>query len=285
MRTQTTVVAGDGHLHFYPDYQVETALECLAGNLTRLAQSAAGAAAAPELVRVGLLTESRDLNFFERLRDGSALSQAGPWKAAPGPEANVLRLTRQDGLRLFLFAGRQIVTCEKIEILGLIMNQIIPDGLPAGETIRRISAGGGLPAIPWAPGKWFFRRGKLVEFLIRQSSADSLLIGDSSLRPIGWPRPRLMRLAGRRGLTVIPGSDPLPFPGEERLMGTYGFIYEGEFAADRPATALRHILFNAPAIRPAGRRGRLWPTVLRLGRNLAAQRGRMPPGASAHPPT
>ena len=43
----------------------------------------------------------------------------------------------------------------------------------------------------------------------------------TSLRSLGWPAPRLYRAARRAGRPLLAGSDPLPFPGEEDLAGSY----------------------------------------------------------------
>jgi hypothetical protein len=161
-----------------------------------------------------------------------------------------------------LVAGRQIVTRERLEILALAMRAAIPDGLPAGDVIRRIIAAGGIPVLAWSPGKWLFGRGQPARDLV--ASDRRLSLGDTPLRPALWPEPRLMQLARARGAAVLPGSDPLPFAGEERYAGTYGFIYRGAFDADRPAAFLARLPAEPAAIVPAGARCGAWAVARRL---------------------
>ncbi len=122
------------------------------------------------------------------------------------------------------------------------MRATIPDGLPAVEVIRRVIEAGGIPVLAWSPGKWLFARGRLVRDLIASDQGRILRLGDTTLRPTLWPAPRLMKLAHERGMTVIPGSDPLPLAGEERYAGTYGFIYQGAFDASQPAASIGRML-------------------------------------------
>ena len=83
-----------------------------------------------------------------------------------------------------------------------------------------------------------------------------------------------MQLARERGLTVIPGSDPLPFAGEERYAGTYGFIYQGAFDVSHPAASIGRMLAGpAAAITAAGARCGAWAVARRLTRLRKARRG------------
>jgi hypothetical protein len=82
-----------------------------------------------------------------------------------------------------------------------------------------------------------------------------LLIGDSALRPLGWGEPEIMRWARTSNIAVLPGSDPLPLPGDEKYAGCYGFIYQGSFNTAKPLTSMKEIIANSPAaILPAGKR-------------------------------
>ena len=76
------------------------------------------------------------------------------------------------------------------------------------------------------------------------------LVGDSALRPPFWPEP-LFRLAGRLGLRLAYGSDPLPGAGNARRAGMYATLVD---AAPTPScAALLRALREAP-MRPCGRR-------------------------------
>jgi hypothetical protein len=63
--------------------------------------------------------------------------------------------------------------------------------------------------------------------------------------------------AERARIRIVPGSDPLPLPGEEQRIGAYGFTVEAALPADRPAAALLALLAGAAALVPYGRRERL----------------------------
>ena len=144
----------------------------------------------------------------------------------------------------------------------------IPDGLSVEETLAAIRSAGGVPALNWAPGKWFFRRGKTVRRLILDAAPGDFIVCDTSLRPTVWPTPRSMRLARARGLRMTAGSDPLPFPGEERQLGRYAAVYGGVLDPECPVASLRRMLTDeGTAIQVAGDRGGLLETAVRLKRN------------------
>ncbi|MCA1809521.1 MAG: hypothetical protein LC725_08750 [Lentisphaerae bacterium] len=164
---------------------------------------------------------------------------------------------------VFLVLGRQLVAAERIEVLGLACTAELSDGLPARDLLHGVRQAGGVPVLPWAPGKWLGARGRLVAELVAAGQPGPLLVGDTTLRPAGWPSPGLARAC----LPCVPGSDPLPLPGEERWLGAYGFCYRAEFDAGCPVTELRRILSQpSPLLEPVGRRGSLAVTIQRLAR-------------------
>ena len=114
---------------------------------------------------------------------------------------------------LLIVSGFQIITAEKIEVLSLATQEIIPDGLPISETIERVQKAGGKVVLPWSPGKWLGKRGKIVNSLLHAEPRGEILF--SSLKG-----PLLKRS------NVFAGSDPLPMKGEESLVGKFGI--EGE---------------------------------------------------------
>jgi len=144
----------------------------------------------------------------------------------------------------------------------------VPDGLPAAEVIRRVLAAGGIPVLAWAPGKWWFQRGRVVAELLRCFPPEQVLLGDTSLRPLGWGEPCRMRAARRQGYGMVAGSDPLPFVGDDRHMGTYGTLLPGDLDLRRPVTSARDALRQSRAgVRLLGRRGDPVTVARRLWRN------------------
>ena len=172
----------------------------------------------------------------------------------------------------WILAGRQVVTRERLEVLALTTDADIADGQPIGDVFSRIRDTGGVPVLSWAPGKWFFKRGAIVARLIDQEEPGSFLLGDTSLRPTVWPEPAPMRGAKGLGFSVVAGSDPLPFPGEEKYAGTYATTAEGVFDAARPVSSMRVIL-RGRGLRVVGNRCGPMEVFGRLRQNSKVRRG------------
>jgi hypothetical protein len=245
-------VVADTHVHLYPCYDLGSALSSLAGNLARIP---AGAHAA-------FLAERRDCRAFAALREGTGLPPRPGVAVGALPEPGSLLLTGGDGVPVYLFAGRQLVTAERIEVLALLLTDAPPEGLDAGRTIEAILAAGGVPVLGWSPGKWWGGRGRCARGLLERFG-DSLLLGDTALRPSAAPEPPLMREARRHGSGVIAGTDPLPFPGEERLLGSYASVFEGTIDPQRPVESARRLLRLAAARATTAGSRSSWPAAAR----------------------
>lgn len=269
MNNTPVIVAADGHVHIYPVYDITALFRHLIQNLDRLA-GAAGFAESKTInnrfLKLAFLAEGLRHDFFRRLQNqDKAIVGNGLEIMNESDPICVMAGIRGVG-RVCLVAGRQIVTRERLEILGLAMRAKIPDGLSTADAIRRVVEAGGIPVMAWSPGKWLFARGRLVRNLIASDQGRVLRLGDTTLRPTLWPEPRLMKLARERGMMVIPGSDPLPFAGEERYAGTYGFVYQGAFDVEHPAASIRQILTGPGVITPVGERCNPWAIAWRLKR-------------------
>jgi len=255
MNNTPTIVAADGHVHLYPAYDIKALFRSLIQNLDRLADIAGFAASGiigNSTHKLAFLAESREHDFFSRLQDQDKAIVANGLEITNAPDPVCVTVGFRGIGQVCLVAGRQIVTRERLEILALAMRAKIPDGLPARDVIQKVVEAGGIPVLAWSPGKWLFARGRLARDLIANDQGQSLCLGDTTLRPTLWPEPRLMRRARARGMAVIPGSDPLPFAGEERYAGTYGFIYQGAFDVERPAASISRMLAGPPAASSAG---------------------------------
>lgn len=260
-------LTADTHVHIYPHYDTKLALHTLRTNLSQFDRKA---------TCLAFLAERSDCNFFADFEKNST--------QVLGTEAEVLYLENALYIRergypdLYIFPGRQVITRERIEILSLTIDTQIPEGLAASEVVERIGRENGVPVLSWAPGKWFFKRKRVVQALLDASQPGSLLVGDTTLRPTCWLRPLLMRQAARKGLAVIGGSDPLPFAGEEEIMGRYGIQFDCDLDSANPAGSIRSVL-TRPGWQPSlrGRRGNLLSTLRRLfNNNRAKKRERMP---------
>ena len=226
----------DTHVHLYPFFDLTAALR---GALQRLG------ALAPGLPRAIFLTERSDCHFFrdmyERLTadasNGASASFENFQFARAGENALV---ATTGGEKLFIIAGRQIATVERLEVHSLAVDVEIPDGLPLADAIARVCDAGGVPVIPWGVGKWLGARGRLVRDALEKNA--DVLAGDSSMRPTPWPEPCFRSAA----LRVIAGTDPLPVRGEEQQIGRYATIFDGDLDGCDSAASVRNALRRVP---------------------------------------
>ncbi len=248
----------DAHVHLHPCFSLAEFLDGAAVNFTAVAARrgrarpsprTAGAPTPPDAspaagspTGVLLLAEGVGEGALARLE--RAVEEGGPpgWRLSALSEAGSLAAEREDGVRLTLVAGRQAVTAEGLEVLALACGAAIPDGEPLAATLAAARAAGALPVVPWGAGKWWLGRGRrVVEAIEREDPADFFL-GDNGGRPRLAPRPALFERAERRGIRVLPGSDPLPFPRHARRAGSSGFLLARRLDAERPGASLKHAL-------------------------------------------
>lgn len=213
-------LAIDAHVHLHDP---ESAVAVLRGAGERLVDGGA------DRTGVAMLAERAGFDVFERLRPRLL--------ATSEPEALWLDGTR----RLLVLAGRQIVSSEGLEILGLATMARIEDGAPAADIVARLDAEDALVVLPWGVGKWLGRRGRIVDELLAAAKPGRLFLGDNGGRPGFWPVPRF---AGRR---LLSGSDPLPLPGSSVSIGRSGSLVRGELAMEAPSASLKRILRDGGA--------------------------------------
>mgnify|MGYP006350198339 CR=1 FL=1 len=211
-----------------------------------------------------LLTEAKFLDFFSVIREQArqrtgSLPSSWTVQATVEPESLLLRHESQPGARLFVVAGRQLVTSERLEVLALATTAKIGDGKPLADTVNEVREAGGLAVLPWGAGKWLGKRGGIVSDFLQNASIKSLFVGDNGGRPKFWPRPAPFDLAAGRGIRLLPGSDPLPLPGEEYRVGSYGGAVAGTCSDDKPAADLKDLLIDgSQRITPYGQRQGAW---------------------------
>lgn len=276
----------DAHVHCHPGFDRGTFLDAAAANLAR----GAAEVGLPGAARCLLLAERSGERWFEALAMGGAAG-AGGWTIEPTeePEALLARSDRSGGDLLVLVAGRQMAAREGIEALALgtlAGDRELRDGLPLDESLARAAARGALAVLPWGFGKWWGGRGRRVEEAMDSFEGMApLYLGDSAARPRGAPRPRLFREAARRGLAVLPGTDPLPFPSEIGRAGSYGAGLAGSFDLARPLASLRALLARPAGLRAFGRRAGWGDFALAQARMQLLRRrpGRRPRHPPKHP--
>jgi hypothetical protein len=256
----------DSHIHIYPCYSLNRAFSTLVDRFNAVDAQA---------IKIACLTERYDCDYFKELSEGRNGDLESGFAVHHEPNGNFLRITRaSDGTEFSLLPGRQVVAQERVEVIGLNHAQHIADGTPAKKIVDTILDNGGTPMLAWSPGKWFSTRGKVILMLLQDYSysRNDLLIGDTSLRPLGWLKPFIMRDAEAMGYKVIAGSDPLPFAGEEDSFGTYISTTSGSFEQLTPPEIL-HRIVSDPAIKLSSRGNRSNPVAFarRLHKNAASK--------------
>jgi len=237
---QQTVIICDPHVHIYDCFDLGAILDSAFANFSAAAQANDVA----QFSAVIMLSETWTDNRFEQL---SAAAEAGDtldtnWSFAKTDEAESLLATRDDGSRVLIIAGRQIVTLENLEIHALATRFKCPDGEPAANIIAQANEAESLVVAPWGFGKWWGKRGKLLNGLMDQWSTEQLLLGDNSGRPWFLPKPEQFSRAITEHRRILPGSDPLPFPGEEKRVGSVGCMLSCHLDLKKPAAGIRALL-------------------------------------------
>jgi len=207
-------IIADTHVHLYSEHDTDRCLRSIFAGLCRLA-----ARNAPAAHLVAFLTEREGSHAYRELRDAGRTPGGIP--VEPGGNEHVLRVCMDDERPLLLYAGRQIVSAERVEVLALTADLDLPDGAATREVVDAVIASGAVPVLPWSPGKWMGARGEIVRVLVG-AYAEKLCVGDLTIRSEWLAEPGAMKLARDVGCSVLCGSDPLPFRGEEGRMARYG---------------------------------------------------------------
>ncbi len=256
----------DAHVHIYPFYDVPRLLLAALNQMPRIA---------PTDLRILCLAERADCSFFQALAQDEIRLPGDIWRIVAWDPAGGVKIRHlPDHRDLWILAGRQIVSAERIEVCSLFSDEPIEDGQPAEKIIRTILKGTGLPALDWAPGKWLFKRGALVRALVKKFKPEELILVDTSLRPLGWPAPGLYAAARKQGRAVLAGSDPLPFAGEEDLAGSWYSTFTIpplEDSARLIAPLKAALISGSISIQSAGQRGTPGEVAKRLKQNAKAK--------------
>jgi len=124
--------------------------------------------------------------------------------------------------------------------------------------------------LPWAPGKWFGDRGRAVLSVFDSVPSCQFLVGDTSMRPVGWGEPAIMRYAEVKGIKIIAGTDPLPFAGQENLVGSYCTLLEANIDLNKHDGFRR--LLHESAVHRVGRRGSFVSVLVRMLKNYSVRK-------------
>jgi hypothetical protein len=240
-----TILLIDGHVHLYPVFNLINAVE--KGRKSLFSNAKKKNLHLNNVAPIWLLVERSDTNFFSELISSPGKYDQGEIKFVKAKDNLTIKVEKKGETILYIFAGRQLITKENLEILSLVSDYNVPDREKTmDEIIVEIKGAGGIPALNWAPGKWFGNRGKIIEKQIEKQSPENTFISDTTMRPTVWLKPKLIKKAEIKGFRVLAGSDPLPFIGEENEIGSFGFIIEGDFNPEKPTLSLRE-LFSDPS--------------------------------------
>jgi hypothetical protein len=257
----------DTHVHIYPVHDPAAVLENGWKNLQQAAHNLPGGGGASLVL---CLAERSDCHAFEALSSGTA-SVPGRLEVNVVENSRALQVSGEGNLALRIVAGRQVQTRDRLEVLCLTVDAKLEDGLGLDETVARVRDAGGVSVLPWSPGKWWGSRGEQVRAVVDAAEPGDILIGDSSLRPRGWPEDPVLHQAAARGIGVVAGTDPLPFANQERVAGSYGSRIDHSLAEKAPASSLAEALTSLRGrAEPIGRRRSLFD-VLRC--QVALRRG------------
>jgi hypothetical protein len=237
----------DAHVHIYNCFDLQVFFDSAFKNFQK---EALRQGEKNDFTAILLLTETAKDNWFHNIlcrlkeegRIGIRLSRN--WTIHCTNENFSLLACRNDGKVLFLIAGRQIVTKENLEVLALIIDNHFEDGAPIEEVIQTVRKSGAIPVIPWSPGKWMGTRGLILKNILNAAKDPELFLGDNSNRPIFWRVPSIFKLAQKKGIRVLPGSDLLPLASDARRPGSFGFLVEESINPNQPAKSIRHFLLD-----------------------------------------
>jgi len=245
----------DAHVHFHSCFDLELFLEGARSNFARYAPHGSKRGSVWGAL---VLTEPKGEDLFARWSGGAIERESSSWSARITGEEGSLLILFEGEPSFFLLAGRQIETREGVEILAVGSRRPYDDGIPLAEGLARVQAEGEIAVLPWGFGKWWGERGRIVKGMVREGNRTRFFLGDNRSRPRGLPPSPLFRIAAERGIGLLSGSDPLPFPSHNRTAGSFGSLVEATIDPRRPLEALTRALSGKGARPPAyGKRGDL----------------------------
>ncbi len=245
------MIISDTHVHIYNCYPLDHFLDVALHNLAAIAAEIGNGERNSYAL---LLTETQADHWFQRARGQK--QKIGGWQITAHEADSAVVIAEKGKNSISIIAGRQVVTSERLEVLMLLSDALISDGLSLRETVYAISQAGGVPVIPWGFGKWSGKRGETLDAFLADDVQIPFFLGDNGGRPGILSEPRQFQCMKKRGLSVLPGSDTLPLPHDLHRVGSSGVQLPGDFSdAEKPSEHMRRLLVEKPeVIKPFGRR-------------------------------
>ena len=206
-----TLLRIDPHAHLYDTYSLNTWCQAAVKNL----------GVASDVFGAVIVVDRAGQDSFKRLRSElvEIWSEAG---SANNPDKVLNGYCTVGNVRLNVIRGVQYISSEKLEVLGLGVSRSATDGETCRDLIARINSEGGIACLPWSPGKWLGKRGRVVNEILESVSPAQCIVGDIALRTHLGPPSMLLNRARRMGFSVVAGTDPLPRFEDAALVGSYG---------------------------------------------------------------
>lgn len=229
------MIAVDAHVHFHEDRLIPSTLDAAAVNFSSIEL--------PTRPSHGmlLLAESPVEHSFDALSNSD---RAGAWKLLSPPGESESIIATNGAFRIAIICGQQVRCVHGIEVLTLGSRRRYPEGCHPDDVVNQAISDGALPVVPWGFGKWIGRSGRIVKALFDNRRNRSLFAGDNGGRLAMFGVPPLVKRLQRDGVGVLPGSDPFPFGGDYRRVGSFGFLADVPFHVDRPWSVLRSWLLT-----------------------------------------
>ncbi|MGH8478645.1 MAG: hypothetical protein ACREXK_03460 [Gammaproteobacteria bacterium] len=260
MPGNTPAVLIDTHVHIHGCFPLSGFFDAAHANFERAARAQPGSRKSSQdgFIGVLMLTETARADCFQRLSawaDGPADGDSGlgEWRLRHTEETGSVMAERRQQC-LYIIAGRQIVTAERLEVLALGFEGFVPDGEPIRQVLDRVRSAAAVAVIPWGFGKWWGGRGKVVSALLKDHERLGFFLGDNSGRTAFLGRPAHFEDARRDGIAILPGTDPLPFPAEYGRAGSFGLVAQASIDPAWPAAEIKRLLTSTPLdMKPYGR--------------------------------
>lgn len=252
----------DTHGHLHDHLETKVFLDETLANFRRFKKKED---AGTELECVLCLADYPGAEGFIRLKEQAGGDGWSDWRGRSTCEDVSLLLEHASGDRLWLIAGRQLVSAEGLEVLAIGFSGTLPADTSLEVALAHVKGQQALAVLPWGVGKWLGRRGRIVARML-DLHGNNLLLGDNGGRPWLW-RPKLLHKARRAGVMVLPGSDPLRVGQDCLRNGSYGFRLAGTLSDLAPFAWVSSRLSKPPG--PLESFGRPLGLLLFMGNQIA----------------
>lgn len=239
----------DTHVHLYNCYDLNLAFESAIKNFYSLLQQNQ----CSDVHLALCLTEKSGCHFFKRLAQDPKTLLSNKWQLE-NITSNVIKIKSDLQQDLYLIAGRQIATQERLEVLALGQDLDIADQQSLEVTCRSVIQQQAIPVIPWSFGKWWGKRGQVLRQLLDIARPNEIFLADSSLRAKCCSNPQLITQEINKGHKILAGTDPFPRLGEEKLIGSYATYFAGSFSTVDPVASIKNLLNSTDACQILGGR-------------------------------